>query len=124
MNLTKGTSAKELGYQLEDLSQPSSTFLAQPVKAKRVGLVLSDGRLSNIRVLKPSMSLRICVGFVVGVSEVGGGVDVGILFEEKITVARFYWLPNFKSPTTTCSISALNKPNMVRLSHDLHVTRD
>ena len=46
-------------------------------------------------------------GICRGSSEVGGGVDVGILFEENITVARFYWLPTFESPTATSSISAL-----------------
>ena len=49
-------------------------------------------------------------GICRGSSEVGGGVDVGILFEENITVARFYWLPNFKSPTATSSISAFKGP--------------
>jgi hypothetical protein len=67
VNLTKGTSVEELGYQLEDLAQSSSPFLTQPAKVKRVEFVLSDACLSNVHVLKPSMSLRICVGFVVGV---------------------------------------------------------
>ena len=67
VNLTKGTSVEELKHQLEDLAQSSSPFLTQPAKAKRVEFALSDGCLSNVRVLKPSMSLRICVGFVVGV---------------------------------------------------------
>ena len=66
-NLTKGTSVEELVHRLEDLSQSSSPFLTQPAEAKRVEFVLSDGCLSNVRVLKPSRSLRICVGFVVGV---------------------------------------------------------
>ena len=33
-------------------------------------------------------------------------MDVGISFEENVTVARFYWLLNFKSPTSRSSISA------------------
>ena len=57
-------------------------------------------------------------GICRGSSEVGGGVDVGILFEENITVTRFYWLPAFESPTTTCLVSALNMPNTVQFSHD------
>ena len=67
VNLTKGTSAEELEDQLEDLPQSSRPFPAQPAKAKWVEFVFSGGSLSNVRVLKPSMSLRICVGFVVGV---------------------------------------------------------
>jgi hypothetical protein len=38
-------------------------------------------------------------GICRGSSEVGGGVDVGISFEENPSVARFYWLPPFQSPT-------------------------
>jgi len=53
-------------------------------------------------------------GICRGSSEVGGGVDVGISFEENITVARFYWLPAFKSPTATSSISAFKAPETTR----------
>ena len=57
-----------------------------------------------------------------GSSEVGGGVDVGISFEENLTVARFYWLSNFQSPTTSSLISASSGPNTIPFSHDVYVT--
>lgn len=45
-------------------------------------------------------------------------MDVGISFEENITVARFYWLLDFKSPTSTTLISALNVSNTASFSHE------
>ena len=56
-----------------------------------------------------------------GSSEVGGGVDVGISFEENLTVARFYWLSGFESPTTTSLISASSGPEPKTFSHELYV---
>lgn len=47
-------------------------------------------------------------------------MDVGISFEENMTVARFYWLLNFESPTSTISISVLNDRNRTLFSHGLH----
>jgi hypothetical protein len=49
-------------------------------------------------------------------------VDVGISFEENVTVARFYWLLDFESPTSSCLISALNdrtRHYFPTSSHDL-----
>ena len=59
-------------------------------------------------------------GICRGSSEVGGGVDVGISFEENITVARFYWLPVFNLRQHPL-VSALSGPNMRLFSHDLYV---
>ena len=64
---TKDTSGEGPVHRWEDLSWSSSSFLVQPAETKRVELALSDGCLSNVRALKSSMSLRICVGFLVGV---------------------------------------------------------
>ena len=67
VNPTKGTWVEEPKHRLEDLAQSSSPFLTQPAKTKGVESGSNCRFLSNIRVPKPSNSLRICVGFVVGV---------------------------------------------------------
>jgi hypothetical protein len=119
-HLAKGTSEEELGHRLEDLSQSSSLLLTQPVKTKRVGSMLSDGRLSNVRVLKPSMSLRICVGFVVGVLR----WEEGWMWEfrsKRIPASHGFIGSPFSISDATHLISALTILNMALFSHDFYV---
>lgn len=48
-------------------------------------------------------------------------MDVGISFEENLTVARFYWLSGFQSPMTSSLISASSGPDPMANSHELYV---
>ena len=78
-----------------------STYLDKSSRVFVERWVFEQRTRSEVIDVSPNMR-----GICRGSSEVGGGADVGISFEENITVARFYWLPNFKSPTSTTLISA------------------
>ena len=88
-------SAEELEDQLVDRWQSSGQFLTQPIRDNRSRLVVERRMIeqrTRSEAIDVSPNMR---GICRGSSEVGGGVDVGILFEENVTVARFYWLPTF-----------------------------
>ena len=115
---TKGTSGEEPRHQLEDLSQSSSTFLAQPAETNRVESTSNDVCLSDVRVLKPSMSLRICVGFVVGVLR----WEEGWMWEfrsKRTPPSHGFIGSRFLISDNALLVSALSGPNSTLPSHDL-----